>query len=289
MYRLLIAFFLVTSGCAFHPKSDAYNHFYAHLKKPHMRCGKTQKADYFVVFLVEARHLDYADNCSLMSTLVKHPSDGSKNSDVGHAWIYIEGLKNGKKICLEGGQSGDLGYRQPKYFEGIMDLVEADHPNPISYLWAEKMDGFFEAGSGGHYPTYAAKVNLTKEQFEELIDWIHSYSFSCYSLTGTQCTTFVKRAAELVGLNLEDQVNVPINKKLSCRRGTIRLRSCDEYSEVILPSPDMLEKSLMEAVLDGKAEYALQWYKTHRPKPKRNCLAAWRCFPERLLKLWLFY
>ena len=82
----------------------------------------------------------------------KHPSDGSKNGDVGHAWIYLQGNVNGESIVIEGGHSGELGICQPKYFDGIMNYVEygyadsscgemcclRNEPNPVKYLWASQ-------------------------------------------------------------------------------------------------------------------------------------------------------
>ena len=59
----------------------------------------------FIIFAVDARKLDYSDCSRLLKTMAKHPSDGSKNSDVGHAWIY---LKQGDSI-LQGGHSAERG------------------------------------------------------------------------------------------------------------------------------------------------------------------------------------
>ena len=47
--------------------------------------------EYFVVFLVNARGLDYTDTLKFLKTVAKHPRDGSKNGDVGHAWVYLKG------------------------------------------------------------------------------------------------------------------------------------------------------------------------------------------------------
>lgn len=57
---------------------------------------------YALILLVNARHLDYRTAASCLKTTAKHPSDGSKNGDVGHAWIVLKGPEGE----IEGGQSG---------------------------------------------------------------------------------------------------------------------------------------------------------------------------------------
>lgn len=63
--------------------------------------------DPYIVFLVNARQLDYSSFRSVLRTIAKHPSDWSKNGDVGHAWIYLKGDE-----VIEGGHSGELGLDQ---------------------------------------------------------------------------------------------------------------------------------------------------------------------------------
>ena len=155
---------------------------------------------YFLVLAVEARQLDYSHGKAFLKTMVKHPSDGTKNGDVGHAWILLRG----RNITIEGGHSGERGCCQPKYFEGVMDYLEAGYRNPAQYLWEVQRDGFFQKGNGGHRPTFAVKVNLTKGEFEAIRNFIdpRHYDYANYAITGSQCASFVARVAQIAGLEL---------------------------------------------------------------------------------------
>ncbi|HEY4832538.1 MAG TPA: hypothetical protein VIH61_08280, partial [Waddliaceae bacterium] len=231
---------------------------------------------YFLIILVDARHLDYSDGCCLLRTLVKHPNGGSKNSDVGHAWIYLQGIIDGNSVVLEGGHSGELGIYQPRYFEGIMNYFEYGYANPISlqrqcpgyepdpvkYLWEVQKDGFFQKGSGGHCPTFAVKFHISESQFMNILRFIEAYDFSQFSLVGNQCCTFAAQIAELGGIALSHTITVPIQQKISMGRDCITLWNDSAYSAITLSSPDILEKSLIETVQAGNGEYALEWYKT---------------------------
>lgn len=253
---LLLFISLIITGCA--PLSQSYRAQYSHLhidipKRPHA------KSDYFLIILVNARHLDYSNSESLLKTIAKHP-DGTTNGDVGHAWIYLQGILDGKIVSLEGGHSGELGVCQPKYFDGIMDLIEAKDPNPVSYLWEKQSDGFFQQGPSHHRPTFAVRVNLTKEKLLQILDFISLYPFQEYRLTHLQCCSFVTQIAALTGLYLEDQKTITFNPTVSFRGNCFRLWSNPEYSQFSFGSPDILERSMIESVLRGEAEYALHEY-----------------------------
>ena len=286
---LLILTIISCIGC----RSAAYYQDYAHLRiareMPHPRM---RESAYFVVFLVEARHLDYTSNRALLQSLVKHPSDGSKNSDVGHAWICLQGHENGCFVNLEGGQSGELGLNQPKYFEGLIDYFEAGSCNPIQYLWACQKDGYFEEGAGGHYPTYAAKVDLTEEQYRKIVNFISKYDYSHYYLTHHQCTTFVTQIAELAGLQLDHYVTISIDPVLHICGDCLPLWKDPQYASFTFSSPDILERSLMEAVWCGEAEFALDWYRITHPKCfEERCADAFKtlkCFPYRFSRYFYF-
>jgi hypothetical protein len=242
-------------------------------------------ANYYLILAIDARHLDYSNGKELLKTMVKHPSDGSKNSDVGHAWILLHGIVDGKCVVVEGGHSGELGRRQPKYFEGVMNYIDYGYsnpseeqkrcprgePNPIKHLWEAQKDGFFQEGSGGHKPTFAAKINLTKAQFESICTFIdpRHYDYSNYAITGNQCSSFAAYVAQLAGVELDFEVAIPIPQILSVNRRRYILWEDPQYSLITLSSPDILEKSLMEAVARGRAEYILPWYLKHR-YPKKG-------------------
>jgi len=245
-YLLVILSLSLLTSCSWRPHSAEYDAFYEHLDEPVEKSPQVSESDHFLVLLVDAPHLDYSDNRSLMKTMVKHPSTGSKNSDVGHAWVYLEGIQEGKKIIVEGGHSGERGVFQPKYFEGIMNYVEYGYadpipeqkrnprkePNPIKYLWATQEDGFFEKGAGNHTPTFAAKIDLTPQQFEEILQFIDpsNYHYSHYTLTRAQCSTFVAQVASLAGLTLEHEVTIKIEPTMTLGKGKIPLWTDERYA-----------------------------------------------------------
>ncbi len=255
---IILSLFFI-QGCST-PQTAAYREMYAHLKAPQVEVEPFIDSDYYLMIFVDARHLDYTNNCSFLNTVAKHPSDGSKNRDVGHSWIYLHG-----PIDIEGGHSGELGIIQPKYFDGIMDYIDYGYvfkedcslpfryePNPIKYLWEIQHDGFFQRGSGGHIPTYAVKIDLTPEQFERIYSFICSYDYTHYSITGNQCSSFVSHIAVLADLDLECEVTMKIEPEIYYRGRTVRLWSDPSFSLITISSPDILEKSLMKATTEGK-------------------------------------
>lgn len=263
---LLICFFLLNVCCS-RPSAPFFeNQGYAALKPS--KC--------FIVFLVNARHLDYSHPSALLRTLIKHPDDWSKSHDVGHAWIYLKGTSQGQTVIVEGGHSGELGVIQPKYFDGIMNYLDYGvrdpfrkslrcyEPNPVKYLWETQNDGFFENGSGRHTPTFAVKVNITEMQFCDILNFVQSYNYSEYRLTNHQCCTFIAEIGSRVGLLLNHQITLDIPQNLYFRGRKIRLWEDPSYSKLTFSSPDRIEKSLMKLVEEGKGEYVLDWYKADK-------------------------
>lgn len=248
--------------------------------------------DYFLVLLVDARQLNYTNNQAFFRSMVKHPSDGSKNSDVGHAWLCLGGIVDGNRIEIEGGLSGETGARRLKYFEGIAHLVEQEDPNPVSYMWTKMNDGYFEEGSGGHVPTYAIRVSLSREQFFCLLNFIENYPFENYSLTENQCCTFVQRAAELACIDLPCLISMPIEPSVKIGKAAVLLWEDPIYSKIIFPCPELLEESMKRAVAEDKAEPALDWYlRTHpRTFSERMKLIydSCRLFPSRIRRVYDF-
>lgn len=271
---LTFVFLLVFTQSCFRPDSPAYLEMYSHLSVPVPSPRDICESDYFLVLLVDARHLDYTDNYSFLNTVAKHPSDGSKNRDVGHAWIYLRGMHEGMPVCLEGGQSGERGVIQAKYFDGIMNYIDFGYanptpqqyccpryePNPVKYLWECHRDGYFQWGPGNHKPTFAAKVDLTPEQFARIEDFIAHYRYFEYAITGNQCSSFVAQVASLAGLDLECEVTMTIEPKIYYGGCEICLWSDPCYERLTISSPDILERSLMKAVREGTAENAMGWY-----------------------------
>ena len=112
----------------------------------------------------------------------------------------------------------------------------------------------------GIAPLFAAKINLSETQFMDIWRYIETYDFSQFSLTGNQCTTFAAQIAKLGGVSLSHTIAIPVQQKIWIGRDCITLWNDSTYSSITLSSPDILEKSLIEAVQAGNAEYALEWY-----------------------------
>lgn len=274
LFFVRLVLLIVLSACTC--RSIEYRNFYAHLREPRSHWQKMEPSDYFLVILVDARHLDYTEGWKFLHSVAKHPSDCSKNGDVGHAWIYLQGKRNGKIVSIEGGHSGEKEDPPARYFDGLMNYHQWGYanptptqrkspryePNPIKYLWTQREDGFFQKGSGGHYPTFAAKVSLTPEQFEQILLFIHPtrYPYKHYALIGPHCTSFVTDVAQIAGLSLPSQEEMKVPSTVLFGNCLIRLWEDPDYSTFVFPTPDVLEKSLIDAVKKGEAEDALQWY-----------------------------
>ncbi len=198
---------------------------------------------------VDAPRFDYSDTMALVRRL-------KARSRVGHAWVRVQGVsEKGELVELTGGHTGEFGLSQPRYMDGVMDLWEAGDANPIKYLWVTLYDGIFQEGDGGHRASYRARVNLTKESFEALYAFINEggYSFSEYSLTRNQCSSFVAQVAALAGIPLKHQVTLPVNREVKIGGMRFRLWSDPKYAEITFSSPDVLEQSLKSLVREGNA------------------------------------
>lgn len=194
--------------------------------------------------------------------MAKHPSNGSKNRDVGHAWFYLEGSINGKKLILEGGHSGELGIDQPTYSQGLLENIALGANDPVRYLFCALEDGFFQKGSGGHKPTFSAKKNLTEEEMERVVKHVRQYPFPKYSLTGKQCCTLIQEMADLFGIHLsiEKTIHIPQNVKIG--KKWVTLWNDKAYSSLTFACPDLLEQELKRAVAGKQLEPGPKWRKS---------------------------
>ena len=207
--------------------------------------------NYLVIF-VSAKHLDYSDGNSLLNSIIKKKSSSGL---FGHAWIYLHGLIDSKHIVIEGGHTGEFGVLQPRYLDGVMAGIQRKEPNPIKYLWEAQTDGGFQKGSGGFKPTYAAKISITQDQLETILTFIDPkhYDYKNFILTGGQCSSFAAKVASLADLQINSKVTIPIQKRLKLGRRCYNLWNDENYSSITIDSPDILEKSLKEAVKEKKA------------------------------------
>lgn len=271
-----LIFLLLLCSC----HSPEYYDSYRHVKRPKRECFYPSPC--FLILAVDARHLDYTHCASFLQSVAKHPSDGSKNSDFGHAWIY---LKKGEAL-LEGGHSAERGYLQPRYIDGVCLLAEKGDPNPVRYLWSEQQDGYFEGGRGGHRATFAAKIDLTEEQYEKILAYIESYRFDHYAITGQSCATFVAGVARVIGVELEVQQTLLLPPRVF----DLPLWSDPAYSQILLASPDRLEKSLMEKVKEGALQPATYWLNRQREESFiPRCQRTWDDLRRLPARTWRYF
>ncbi len=209
----------------------------------HVPTCSQPESDYYLVIYVSSKNLDYSSTKGCLRSLRCNAKDGR----FGHAWVYLHGATG----CIEGGHSGELGVTQPRYFDGVAGLVEVGDPNPIRYLGEPQRDGFFQKGCGGHNPTFAAKRDLTAEQFERIRAFMQAYNYRDYSLTGQQCTSFVIAIAALADWLLEGQITLPIASTIRFGGVRMRLWSDPRYSTLTFFTPDRLEQSLRASVKAG--------------------------------------
>ncbi|MGK5594220.1 MAG: hypothetical protein ACSNEK_02550 [Parachlamydiaceae bacterium] len=242
------------------------------------------QAENFIVFLVEAPHLQYESVSGLLKSVAKHPSNYSKNGDVGHAWIYLHGYLDGKEIVCEGGHSGELGVIQPTYFKGVYDNILLGSKNPISYLFCAQEDGFFQRGNGNHVPTYAAKMRLTEQQLRMVIDFIHQYDFKKYSLTERQCCTLINEIASQLGLTLKTKRLVYFPQEALIGKNKVCLWTDPKYSKICFSCPDLLELALKKAVEEGQLEPAKQWSDAYYRPSLQKLLQQGLLLPMRLAR-----
>jgi hypothetical protein len=272
-----LAFIVVSCGAVVTiPKTELWQQQYQYLNYTVPEKEHFTKADFYIVFLVAARHLDYSDSRVLFEA-VSNIDNKVRRSRVGHAWIYLRGIKGNKILIVEGGQSVGFGKLETGFVEGVVNLAEYGYanptaaekqhpryePNPIKYLWEDREDGFYQEGSGFLAPTFAAKVNISETQFEQVLAFMdpEKHSYRNFSLTGKQCSSFVAEAAELVGLKLEHEVTIHIPRELKLNGKTYHLWNDPQYSKLTFSTPDIIERSLIQLVTSGRAEYALDWYR----------------------------
>lgn len=274
----LSAFIFASCVTAPVPKSESWQQQYQHLNYTIPANNHFTRSDYYVVFLVAARHLDYSDSRILFEA-VSNIDNKMHRSRVGHSWIYLRGIKNDQLVIMEGGQSVGFGKLETGFVEGVVNLATYGYadptqaekqryryePNPIKHLWEDRDDGFFQQGSGLLPPTFAAKVNITEEQFDTILAFMDpdKRSYRKFSLTDNQCSSFVTEVAELIGIELEHTVTIDIPPEFNVNGKIYHLWQDPQYSKLTFSTPDILERSLIQLVLERRAEYALNWYRNN--------------------------
>ena len=221
------------------------------------------RSDYFLVLLVDARHLDYSSPSNYFSTL----GQGlffSQDPNTGHAWIVLSGTEDGKEWVFEGGHTGEFGLYAPRYFDEVVRLsYEEHHPNPAHYLFTPLPDGSIQYGSGGHRPTFAAALPLTEEGYHRIRRLLlkDGYDFSQWGIRGPNCIRFVLSCLAAADIELDCQETLVMPQSFLYRGEEIRLWSDPTFSTITVETPELLEKRLWQLTEEGRALVAMQWYK----------------------------
>ena len=228
----------------------------------------------FVVFLTHAVGLAYDDPGTLARQLYKRKR--FKRGFMGHSWIYLEGREGGRRFSIDAGLSpkGDDG---TQFMLGVLNLSQYGYahptraqkqnprfePNPISFLSRDHKNGYLQTRSDAKTPpTYAARVNLTQEQYRKIRSLMDPKrpSHRSFQLNGQQCSSFVATVAALADIALEHEITVAIPSSITVAGKTYLLWTDPKYSRLTLSSPDVLERSLKQLVSQGRATDVLRWY-----------------------------
>ena len=226
-------------------------------------CAQDQ---YFLVVLVDARHLDYSSPYRYLSTL-SASFITERAPDPGHAWIVLSGYKDGKPWIFEGGHSVNCNSLMGAYIRDVTGLLQTQSdPNPVRHLFRVTEKGFFEYGSGENRPTFAAAIPLTKDGFDRICKLFDSdgYDFSQWGVRGPNCVQFALSCLATIGIELECYDVLPLPPSLSFLGKELPLWSDPQYASLALKTPDLLEKRLWELVKRGTALCATSWYSNFR-------------------------
>lgn len=235
---------------------------------------EVDETPYFLVLLVHATGLDYQDQASLLRSLYKRSR--FKGGFLGHSWVLLSGVENGRRQVLEVGLS-PKGEDSVQFFRGVLDLAEYGYvnptaeqrrhprqePNPISYLWRDQGNGYLQPASEARIrPTYAAKLDLDQEQYRAIKARLNPAlpEQKRFQLTGRQCSSFLVEIAALAGVSLSHQLTIAVPQQIEVGGRAVRLWMDPAYASMTLSSPDVIQESLKRLVASGRAEDVLAWY-----------------------------
>jgi len=166
---------------------------------------------------------------------------------------------------------GEYGLFEPRYYEAVSAAIQRGDANPLAYLWKNLRDGRYQSGSDEHNPILVCTFQITEGEFSRLLAFIEGYDYSIFSIRHRVCTHFVARAAALVGISLGHEVTLHIPPRALFLGKEVLLWTDPKFSVLTYGSPDVLEKSLREAIRLGIGKDATSWYyevvrKQNRPQ-----------------------
>ncbi len=232
--------------------------------------------EYFLVVLVDARHLDYTTPENYFDTI----SQGlffQQDPNTGHAWVVLAGKQDGKPWIFEGGHTGEFGLYAPRYFDEVVHLAwDEHHPNPASYLFYVLPDGTLQYGSGGHKPTFAAAFSLTEKEYLRIRRLLTTdgYDFSRWGIRGPNCIRFAAACLASTGIEVNCQEKFELPRSFSYKGQEVLLWSDPVYSSFYVDTPELLEKRLWELVQHGKAVVATKWYGSFKSRCELGSIQA---------------
>jgi hypothetical protein len=269
IFTVVFAALLVLVSCS-QRMSDSYVSCYQYLGGVQRANSSADqfsgKNEYYLVVLVDARHLDYSSPRNYFSTL----SQGMflpQDPNTGHTWIVLAGKEERESWVFEGGHTGEFGVCSPRYFDEVVRLArDEQHPNPASYLFHPLPDGCLQYGSGGHLPTFAAAFPLTENGYQRVRRLLteEGYDFSRWGISGPNCIHFSLACLASVGVELDCQEKLQLPKSFTHRGKEIALWSDPVYSCLYVDTPERLEKGLLELVEKGQALAATKWYSSFK-------------------------
>lgn len=252
-----------------HPDMEIFSTSQVHARFTEGRTAPAPDAvAHSLVVLVAPIGIDFNSVSSMLKTFHTRPRGGKSKDTVGHSWVML--CEGGR--CLECGHSGEHGFEDNNYYHGALALARAGDPNPAKALFRTMDDGEFVTHSSGHTPLIAVRFRLTEQEYARAREFIASYDYKHFALTGGQCTSFAAGVAAAAGIELGSRITLALPRVLGFKGAEYVFWTDPKYSTITFSAPEVLEQSLLQALKLGLGEDALEWYRrgtgrTHMPAP----------------------
>lgn len=221
----------------------------------------------FALVLVNAPSLDFADFSKCRKSLRRSYLRSSRT--FGHVWLVLVDRRSG--LLTECGYTGETSSELPGYFDGVKQLVQgrcsskmaslgASIDNPIGYLMLERDDGQLQLGSGGHQPTCAWGIPLTRCQLKKARQAMRKFPKGPFHLARLNCTSFVQSVMGVCGVHLNSRQDLQVPRIWRFQDREITLWNSAEFATLKLSTPDAMQKSILSHVDSKEISLALSWY-----------------------------